>query len=197
VEQAHQRLSNCAALAVFASDGVSSVAYATDEILLMLALAGTGALPVSLPVGIAIVVLIAIVATSYRQVVAAYPARGGAYAVARENLGMTAGQVAGAALFVDYVLTVAVSVASGVAATTSAFPQLLAHRVAIGVGCVAFITLANLRGVRESARVFMAPIYGFIVALGVLIVVGIARRLAGLPVMEPLATGLTSRPPGP
>jgi amino acid transporter len=185
-QQAHERLTNFAALAVFASDGVSSVAYATEEILLALALAGPAALSLSVPVGIAIVVLIAIVATSYRQVVYAYPSGGGSYAVARGNLGIIPGQITGAALFVDYVLTVAVSVASGVAAITSAVPALYEHRVALGVACIAFVTWANLRGVRESARIFMLPTYGFIFSLYTLIAVGIYRVLSGQPPMDVL-----------
>lgn len=187
-QQAHEKLSNFAALAVFASDGVSSVAYATEEILLALALAGATALHLSVPIGIAIVVLIAIVATSYRQVVYAYPSGGGSYAVARANLGVLAGQITGAALFVDYVLTVAVSVASGVAAITSAVPALYEHRVALGVACIAFVTWANLRGVRESARMFMVPTYGFILSLYILIAVGLLRAATGRPPADVLPT---------
>jgi amino acid transporter len=185
-QQEHEKLSNFAALAVFASDGVSSVAYATEEILLALALAGAAAFHLSVPVGIAIVVLIAIVATSYRQVVYAYPSGGGSYAVARANLGVIPGQITGAALFVDYVLTVAVSVASGVAAITSAVPVLYVHRVAIGVACILFVTWANLRGVRESARVFMVPTYGFILSLYALVVVGAWRVFTGHPPVDVL-----------
>jgi len=172
---------------VFASDGVSSVAYATEEILLMLALAGAGALGFSIPVSIAIAILIAIVATSYRQVVHAYPLGGGSYAVARENLGTVPGQIAGAALLVDYVLTVAVSTAAGVAAITSAAPALHDHRVALGVLCIAFVTWANLRGARESARVFMVPTYGFILSLLTLIAVGLWRQAVGAPAVEQLS----------
>ena len=185
-QQAHERLTNFAALAVFASDGVSSVAYATEEILLMLALAGTAHLNLSMPIAAAIALLIAVVATSFRQVVHAYPRGGGSYAVARENLGIIPGQIAGAALFVDYVLTVAVSVASGVAAITSAVPSLLEYRVPLGVLAIAFVTIANLRGVRESARVFMLPTYGFILSLYTLIVVGLVKLAMGAPPVEAL-----------
>ncbi|MDI9586223.1 MAG: APC family permease [Acidobacteriota bacterium] len=185
-KRSHERLTKFAALAVFASDGVSSVAYATEEILLMLALAGTAQLHLSMPIAACIALLIAIVATSFRQVVHAYPHGGGSYAVARENLGVIPGQIAGAALFVDYVLTVAVSVASGVAAITSAFPALFEYRVPLGVLAIAFVTVANLRGVRESARAFMFPTYGFILSLYALIVVGLVRYATGATPVEAL-----------
>ncbi|MEN6347104.1 MAG: APC family permease [Armatimonadia bacterium] len=178
-QQAQERLSNFAALAVFASDGVSSVAYATEEILLMLALAGSAGMLFSMPVAIAIATLIAIVATSYRQVVYAYPSGGGSYAVARENLGIIPGQITGAALFVDYVLTVSVSTASGIAAVTSAVPTLFEHRVVLCVIAIAFVTVANLRGVRESARVFMFPTYGFMFFLYAMVVAGLYRHFTG------------------
>ncbi len=185
-QQAHERLGNFAALAVFASDGLSSVAYATEEILLILVCAGPGALHLSLPISLAIAVLIAIVATSYRQVVYAYPFGGGAYAVARENLGVIPSLVAGASLLVDYVLTVAVSVAAGIAALTSAFPAWYEHRVALGLVAIAAVTIANLRGVRESARVFMLPTYGFVATMFVLIVAGLWRGLSGQGPVETL-----------
>ena len=187
-QAAHERLTNLAALAVFAADGVSSSAYATEEIVLALAMAGTGALSFSVPVAIAIAVLIAIVAFSYRQVVYAYPHGGGSYAVASENLGVLPGQIVGASLLVDYVLTVAVSVASGVAAITSAFPVLFPYRVWIGVFSIGFVTWANLRGVRESARVFMLPVYGFVLSLAAMILVGLWRMSQGLPPIEGLPT---------
>ncbi len=133
----HERLSKGSALAVFASDALSSVAYATEEILLILVLAGTAALGYAVPIGVAICVLIAVVASSYRQTILAYPQGGGAYIVTKDNLGTLPSLVAGAALLVDYVLTVAVSVAAGIAALTSAFPALYAYRVLLGVLCVA------------------------------------------------------------
>jgi amino acid transporter len=175
----HERLSKLMALPVFASDALSSSAYATEEILLVLAAAGTGAFMYSLPIAGAIAVLLVLVAVSYRQTIKAYPNGGGAYIVARENLGTNVGLVAAGALLVDYVLTVAVSVAAGVAAVTSAIPDLQDFRILIGVGVVILITLANLRGVRESGAIFAAPTYFFILALTSLIAVGLAKVIIG------------------
>ena len=175
----HERLSKRSALAVFASDALSSVAYATEEILLVLVLAGTGALVYSIPIGIAISLLIAIVVSSYRQTIQSYPQGGGAYIVAKDNLGTYAGLVAGAALLIDYVLTVAVSVAAGVAAITSAFPALFDYRVALGVLFIAAITTAYLRGIRESGKLFSAPTYLFIASFGAMLVYGFARWAFG------------------
>jgi amino acid transporter len=173
----HERLGKAAGLAVFAADGLSSVAYATEEIILALMLAGTGAVDRALiPVSVAIVLLIFIVALSYRQTVMEYPSGGGAYIVARENLGPVVAQIAGAALLTDYVLTVAVSVSSGVAAITSAAPALLPYKAYIGVACVWFICMANLRGVRESAAVFAGPTYLFIGSMLTLVGVGLFRQ---------------------
>ena len=168
----HERLGRSTALAVFASDALSSVAYATEEILLVLILAGTIALSYSIPIGIAIAVLIAIVVSSYRQTIRAYPQGGGAYIVSKDNLGVSAGLVAGAALLIDYVLTVAVSVAAGVAALTSAVPTLFRYRPALCVAAVVAIAVANLRGIRESGKLFAAPTFLFIASLGGLIVYG-------------------------
>lgn len=175
IAERHQRLSKRLALAVFSSDALSSVAYATEEILLVLVAAGSAALVWALPLGLAIIVLLAIVVTSYWQTVHAYPSGGGSYIVARENLGTFPGLVAGAALLIDYVLTVSVSVAAGVAALTSAVPRLLDHRVALGVIAIAVITVANLRGVRESGRIFALPTYGFIACFAALILWGVTR----------------------
>jgi amino acid transporter len=176
----HQRLSKKLALAVFSSDALSSVAYATEEILLVLAAAGAAvALQWSLPIGAAIVALLVIVTTSYWQTVHAYSTGGGSYIVAMENLGTVAGQTAGAALMIDYVLTVSVSVAAGVAAITSAMPGLLPYRVGIGIVAIAALTVGNLRGVKESGRMFALPTYGFIVCLSGVIVWGGARLLTG------------------
>ena len=175
----HERLRKRVALAVFSSDALSSVAYATEEILLILVLAGTVALHYSLPISVAITGLLAIVAISYQQTIHAYPSGGGSYIVARANLGAVAGLIAGAALLVDYVLTVSVSVAAGVAAVTSAFPQLAPHKVALGVACVAAIAVANIRGVRESGRIFAVPTYFFIVTFGFMIVEGLVRLATG------------------
>ena len=165
----HERLAKIPALAIFSSDCMSSVAYATEEILLVLVLGGSLALQYSPPIGIAIGVLVAIVASSYWQTIHAYPSGGGAYIVAKDNLGTMPGLIAGAALLVDYVLTVSVSTASGVAAITSAFPVLFPHRVAICVACVIMVMLANLRGIRETGKIFAVPTYWFIGCLVLLI----------------------------
>jgi amino acid transporter len=161
----HERIGKAVALAVFASDPLSSVAYATEEILLVLILAGTAALSYSLPIAVGIAALLAVVVVSYRQTVAAYPQGGGAYLVAKDNLGEAPALVAGAALLTDYVLTVSVSVVAGIAALTSAFPVIFPYRVVLAVVAVAGITLGNLRGVRESGRLFAAPSYFFTVSI--------------------------------
>jgi amino acid transporter len=161
----HERLDKRTALAVFASDALSSVAYATEEILLVLVLAGSAALSFSLPIGMAIAVLVVIVVSSYRQTIHAYPQGGGAYVVTKDNLGVAPALVAGAALLIDYVLTVAVSVAAGVAAVTSALPALFPYRVWLCVLTVAAVGVANLRGIRESGKIFAAPTYVFIASL--------------------------------
>ena len=172
-QAAHERLSKKVALAVFSSDALSSTAYATEEILLVLATAvafgQTFAFSYVIPVSIGIAVLLAIVTVSYRQTIHAYPTGGGAYIVAKENLGTTPGLVAGASLLVDYVLTVSVSIAAGVAAITSAaqgtsFAWISEHKVAICLGCIALIGLANLRGVRESGSLFALPTYVFLIS---------------------------------
>jgi amino acid transporter len=173
----HERLAKATALAVFASDALSSVAYATEAILLQLIHAGTMALSYSLPIGFAIAVLIAIVVSSYQQTIRAYPQGGGAYIVTKDNLGVLPGLVAGAALLIDYVLTVAVSVAAGVVAMTSAVPALIPYRVILCVAAVAAIGTANLRGIRESGKLFALPTYLFIGSLGVLILYGAAGAI--------------------
>jgi amino acid transporter len=175
----HERLSKSSALAVFSSDALSSVAYATEEILLVLVMAGTAALAYSIPIGVAIAILIAVVVSSYRQTIHAYPQGGGAYIVAKDNLGTPPALVAAAALLIDYVLTVAVSVAAGVAALTSAFPGLYDFRILICVLCVAGIATANLRGIRESGRVFSVPTYLFVVSFAGMLVYGIFRWALG------------------
>ena len=161
----HERLSKTLALAVFASDPLSSVAYATEEILLVLILAGSAALSYSLPVALGIAALLAVVVTSYRQTVAAYPQGGGAYLVAKDNLGIVPALIAAAALLVDYVLTVSVSVVAGIAALTSAVPRLHPYRVVLSILAVAVIAVGNLRGVRESGRMFAAPTYLFVLSM--------------------------------
>jgi amino acid transporter len=166
-------------LAVFASDALSSTAYATQEILFILAAAGTVAFVHAFPIAIVIVALLAIVAISYEQIIYAYPNGGGAYIVARDNLGEIPAQTAGAALLTDYILTVAVSVSAGVAEVTSAFPTLYPYRVAITVGLVLFVMLVNLRGVRESGAAFAIPSYFFLIMMFLTVGVGMARHLTG------------------
>ncbi|HLN60634.1 MAG TPA: APC family permease [Symbiobacteriaceae bacterium] len=183
---AHERLSNFKALAVFSSDALSSVAYATEEVLLMLVAAGSGALSLGLPVGLCIAALLVVVALSYRQTIFAYPGGGGAYIVAKENLGTWAGLIAGSALLIDYVLTVAVSIAAGVAAVTSAFEGLAPYRVELCLAAILLVTLANLRGVRESGSIFAAPTYAFVFSMAGLIGVGFFRLIfTGLPPVPP------------
>lgn len=171
----HERVSKVTGLAVFSSDALSSVAYATEEILLVLVALGSAALTYSIPISMAIAILLAIVAISYRQTIHAYPSGGGAYIVAKDNLGTFPGLVAAAALLIDYVLTVAVSVAAGVAAITSAIPALYPHREALGLTFILLLSIANLRGVKESGKLFAGPTYFFIFMMFVLIVVGAAK----------------------
>jgi len=187
-QEGHERLNKVAGLAVFATDNVSSSAYATEEIMRVLVLAGVGALWLTMPLTIGIVVLLAIVAISYQQTIRAYPGGGGSYKVASENLGAVAGLIAGAALLIDYVLTVAVSTSAGVAAITSAFPALYAERVLICVGAIALITLGNLRGIRETGSLFAGPLYVYIIGLLGVIAYGVFRWATGtLPPYEPPA----------
>ncbi len=174
-----ERLTKIKALAIFSSDAISSSAYATEEILIVLVAAGAAALNYALPISMAIATLLAIVAFSYRQTVHAYPHGGGSYTVSRENLGTQAGLIAASALLIDYVLTVAVSIAAGTAAVTSAIEELLPYQVHISLGFVTLITLINLRGVRESGTIFAIPTYLFIFSLAVVIILGVARVLMG------------------
>ncbi|MGV3722699.1 MAG: APC family permease [Actinomycetota bacterium] len=177
----HTRLPNVLALPVFASDALSSVSYATEEILLVLVTvaASQEILHLSWPIGIAIAVLLGIVATSYRQTIYAYPQGGGAYRVSRENLGVVAGLTAAASLLIDYVLTVAVSISAGVAAVTSAIPALHDHGVWLAIGFILFVGMANLRGAKESGVLFAAPTYLFIGSIALLLVVGFVRLAMG------------------
>ncbi|MEU9020078.1 APC family permease [Actinomadura sp. NPDC048394] len=167
------------ALPVFCSDPLSSNAYATEEILLGLSLGGLALFHVAPWIALAVIVLLTVVVLSYRQTCHAYPNGGGAYAVSRENLGVNASLTAASALLVDYVLTVAVSVAAGVANIVSAFPALAPYSVALCLGLVALLALMNLRGVKESGSVFAVPTYGFIAVIGVVIVWGLVRALLG------------------
>jgi amino acid transporter len=179
-EEHGQRLPKRLGLPVFASDAISSTAYATEEILLILVpVAGIAALHLLLPISGVVVVVLAIVVASYRQTIYAYPSGGGAYIVARDNLGRMPSLVAGASLLVDYTLTVAVSISAGVAAVVSAYPSLRESRVSIAVAVVAFMTLANLRGAKESGALFAIPTYLYIVALALLIGVGLWRLWSG------------------
>jgi amino acid transporter len=178
-ELSHERLSKLKALAVFSSDNLSSSAYATEEILLVLVFAGTGALGLSLPIALSIAMLAAIVAYSYRQLIRAYPGGGGAYVVTKENLGVGASLLTGSTLFVDYILTVAVSTAAGVAAITSAIPDLHSLRVELAIAFVGLLTLANLRGIREAGTFFAIPSYLFILSFGGMLVVGLLRVALG------------------
>ena len=181
-EMEHQRIPKTIALAVFSSDAISSTAYATEEILFVVA-TGASSLALGLsklvPIGIAVAVLLAIVVTSYRQTIYAYPSGGGSYVVSRENLGENPSLIAGASLLVDYILTVAVSISAGVAAIVSIpeFHSLEKHRVLLGLALIAFISIANLRGIKESGRVFAAPTYIYIAALAALVVYGLYRTL--------------------
>lgn len=183
-EQEHQRLPKTIALAVFSSDAISSTAYATEEILFVVALGASGlalALDTLVPIALAVALLLAIVVTSYRQTIFAYPSGGGSYVVSRENLGEHPSLVAGASLLVDYILTVAVSISAGVAAIISipAFRGVADQRVLLGLGLIALITVANLRGVKESGRLFAVPTYVYIVVLTLLVGYGLSRVFFG------------------
>jgi amino acid transporter len=185
-EAENERLGKAKALAVFSSDALSSVAYATQEMMIILALAGAAALTWSLPLGVGIVILLAIVVASYRQTVQAYPSSGGAYVVARENLGLYPGLTAASALLVAYVLTVAVSVSAAAEAVISAFPTWRDYRVELAVVAVLFVMIANLRGVSESGTIFSIPTFLFIGSMFVLIGLGLASVLGA---------GVEARPP--
>jgi len=178
-QAADERLSKTLALAIFSSNAISSVAYATEEILLVLILAGTAAVAWSIPISFAILFLVVVLTISYRQIIYEYPEGGGAYIVARNNIGELPALIAAGALMIDYVLTVAVSVAAGIAALTSAVPSLFEHRVAIGLTAIIFIIIMNLRGVRESGKFFAVPTYFAIGALGVMVAVGGIQALLG------------------
>lgn len=175
----HQTIGKRVGLAVFASDALSSTAYATQEILGVLTVAGTAAFGYVFPISIAIVILLLIVTISYEQTIHAYPSGGGAYIVSRDNLGESYAQVAGAALLMDYILTVAVSISSGVAQIVSAYPSLDPYRVQIAVGAVMLIMLINLRGVKESGTAFAIPTYFFVVMMFITVGTGLFRYFTG------------------
>jgi amino acid transporter len=194
-EQEHEeRLTKVTGLAIFASDNISSSAYATEETMRALALAGAGALALTMPLTIAIVVILAIVVISYLQVIRAYPNGGGSYVVASENLGRIPGLVAAAALLVDYVLTVSVSVAGGVLAITSARPDLEPYKVMIGVAFIAIIAIANLRGIREAGVLFAGPTYFYVLSILGVLAIGLYQMVTGglpAPVPPPVAVQQT------
>lgn len=175
----HQTIGKAIGLAVFASDALSSTAYATQEIMVILAVAGTMAFGYVFPISMAIVVLMAIVTFSYEQTIHAYPGGGGAYIVSRDNLGETPAQIAGAALLTDYILTVAVSISAGVAQIVSAYPELFAYRVWVAVAAVFFIMLINLRGVKESGLAFSIPTYFFVAMMFITVGTGLVRHFSG------------------
>jgi amino acid transporter len=183
-EQEHQRIPKVIALAVFSSDAISSTAYATQEILIVIAAAPASlALGLSrlVPISVAVAILLAIVATSYRQTIFAYPSGGGSYIVSRENLGEMPSLIAGASLLVDYILTVAVSISAGVAAIVS-IPQFRGgydYTVEICIGILLFITVVNLRGIKESGRTFAVPTYLYIVMVSLLVILGLGKALFG------------------
>jgi amino acid transporter len=175
----HERLTKVKALAVFSSDNISSSAYATEEIMRILVLAGVGAIALTMPITIAIVVVLVIVAISYRQTIRAYPNGASSYIVASDNLGTGAGLLAGSALLIDYTLTVAVSVSAGVAAVTSFLPDLYDYRVPIAIFIVLLLTAGNLRGIRESGTIFMAPTYLYMLVIFGVIAVGLFQSVNG------------------
>ncbi|MEA4910150.1 MAG: amino acid permease, partial [Anaerolineaceae bacterium] len=178
-EAPHQTIGKAIGLAVFSSDALSSTAYSTQEMLIILAAAGAGAFHYSITLMIGILVLLFILIVSYEQTIHAYPGGGGAYIVARDNLGELPAQTAGAALLTDYILTVAVSVSSGVAQIVSAYPGVYPYRVWIAVGMVVFIMVINLRGVKESGFTFAIPTYFFIVMMYATVLFGLLRMLTG------------------
>jgi len=188
-DEEHRRIAKIVGLAVFSSDAISSTAYATEEILhVLVPRAGMEALEYLIPISIVVVVLLTIVGLSYRQTILAYPKGGGSYTVSRENLGTNPSLVAAGSMLTDYVLTVAVSISAGVAAVTSAVPELREHRVGLGLALIGLITLANLRGLKEAGTIFAAPTYLYILALGSLVLYGLFRVFTGsldpLPVNE-------------
>jgi amino acid transporter len=192
----HQTIGKAVGLAVFASDALSSTAYATQEILAILAAAGAGAFVYAFPISLVIILLLIIVSVSYEQTIHAYPGGGGAYIVARDNLGELPAQTAGAALLTDYILTVSVSVSSGVAQIASAFPAMDPYRVPIAVGMVILIMLINLRGVKESGITFAIPTYFFVIIMFLTVGLGLGRLVLGglgvVPNPPPITAGTTA-----
>lgn len=187
-ELEHTLLPKVVALPVFSSDTLSSNAYATQEMLLVLGMAGAGALSLVLPISLAVALLLGVVIISYRQTVRAYPSGGGAYIVAHENLGKYPGLLAAAALLIDYILTVAVSITAGVDAILSAAPRLRGLKIELALLFILFVTLMNLRGTKESGILFAIPTYGFVISIYVLLGTGLVRCLDGCPVAESAGT---------
>jgi amino acid transporter len=193
--ESQERIGPFKGLAIFASDNISSSAYATEEIMRVVAVAGAGALAATLPLTVAIVVVLLIVVSSYQQTIRAYPSGGGSYLVASDNLGIGPGLTAAAALLTDYVLTVAVSVAAGVAALTSIFPVLFDQRVLVGLAFIVLLCIGNLRGLRESANLFAIPTYVYLVAIFGLLGYGIWLAATGsLPTYTPPPSWTTAAP---
>jgi amino acid transporter len=186
----HERLRKLVALAVFSSDAISSTAYGTEQIMLILIAGGAVATRLAFPIALAIGGLLAVLILSYRQTITAYPSAGGAYIVTRDNFGPRLAQVAGAALLIDYVLTVAVSVTSGVAALTTAFAPLQRFILPLSLLAIGLIAWANLAGVRESGRIFAVPTYLFVGSCGLMLLVGLGRQLTGH--LAPLPAGETA-----
>ena len=188
----HERISKRVALAVFSSDPISSTAYATEEVLLVLVFAGAAATSLALPISVAIAGLLGILVLSYRQIIKAYSSSGGAYVVSRDNFGGLVASIAGSALIIDYVLTVAVSVSAGTAALTSAFHALEPWRVVIAVGFVVLLAWGNLRGLRESGQIFAIPTYLYVFGMAVVVVLGIWRWAFGG--LGPITYNVVERP---
>src|SRR3954466_15309642 len=191
---AHERLSRLTGLAILSSDALSSVAYATEEILRVLLVGGVAALGLVTPIGSIIAFTLAIVAFSYRQTIHAYPSGGGAYIVAKENLGRLPSLVAASSLLIDYVLTVSVSIAAGVAAITSAWPPARLDPVFVCLGFVVLLMMGNLRGIRESGRLFAGPTYFFLASMLTMIAVGGFRYATGT--LHPVPVTAHALPPG-
>ena len=177
--ESQERVGKLKGLAVFASDNISSSAYATEEIMRVLVLAGVGLLALTMPITLVIVAVLAVVVASYQQVIRTYPGGGGSYIVSSDNLGRLPGLTAAGALLTDYILTVSVSISAGVAALTSIFPALFEQRVVVGVACVALLCVGNLRGIRESASIFAVPTYVYLVAIYGLLGYGLFRFMTG------------------
>jgi len=190
----HERFSKITGLAVLSSDALSSVAYATEEILRVLTIGGVAALSLVTPIGAVIATVMVVVVFSYRQTIHAYPSGGGAYIVAKDNLGRTPSLIAAASLLIDYVLTVSVSIAAGVAAITSAFPQWQSHAVALCLVFVLMLMLGNLRGIRESGQLFAGPTYFFIISMLAMIAIGAVRYFTGT--LQPVPPPEHALPPG-